>query len=168
MKEEFKKSTIPLIILSVTQYLYYFALGLTMTFIPAWFPAILLITTIPLLIVIFKIVKSSLLDRSHFPKFQLGYYILLFIIITLQFDMQYELLQAYNSESFFVQHSSGSNSIDFLYFSIVTIATVGYGDITPVTTTAKILTSIEILTGIVFLIIIISNFRLFFKSASEK
>ena len=42
---------------------------------------------------------------------------------------------------------------DFLYFSIVTITTVGYGDITPYTRWAKILVTLEILLGSALILI---------------
>jgi voltage-gated potassium channel Kch len=38
--------------------------------------------------------------------------------------------------------------IDAYYFSVVTLATVGYGDITPHTTFGKIFTTFYILTGV--------------------
>ena len=40
----------------------------------------------------------------------------------------------------------------FLYFSIVTITTLGYGDIIPLSLTAKALTSIEVLLGITYVV----------------
>lgn len=38
--------------------------------------------------------------------------------------------------------------VDAYYFSVVTLATVGYGDITPHTTAGKLFTSFYILTGV--------------------
>lgn len=40
---------------------------------------------------------------------------------------------------------------DFLYFSFVTLTTLGYGDITPVTSHAESLTIVEAITGVMFL-----------------
>jgi hypothetical protein len=51
--------------------------------------------------------------------------------------------------------------VDALYFSIITIATVGYGDITPKTQLARILVSFEVLAGVgysVFFFSIIAGF----------
>jgi len=42
----------------------------------------------------------------------------------------------------------GISPSDALYFTVVTIATVGYGDITPVTTAGKILAAVLIITGV--------------------
>lgn len=41
--------------------------------------------------------------------------------------------------------------VQSIYFSVITITTLGYGDITPVTETARLLTAIEALSGIVLL-----------------
>jgi hypothetical protein len=83
------------------------------------------------------------------------------------FSWQYEILQEFNSQSFNVQNSSGSLSFDFWYFSVVTFATVGYGDITPVSIPAKSLTIIEVFNSMTFLILVISNFHSFYKKPRE-
>jgi voltage-gated potassium channel len=42
----------------------------------------------------------------------------------------------------------GWSPIDSLYFSIVTLATIGFGDLHPTTTTAKVFTILYILSGL--------------------
>ena len=42
--------------------------------------------------------------------------------------------------------------LDALYFSIVTLSTVGYGDITPVTTTVRALAAIQVVAGVILLL----------------
>lgn len=44
-----------------------------------------------------------------------------------------------------------------LYFSTVTIATVGYGDIVPLTDVARVLVVVEVLSGIVLLVVVLST-----------
>ncbi|WP_292436152.1 potassium channel family protein [Methylobacter sp.] len=46
-------------------------------------------------------------------------------------------------------------TLDSFYFSVVTLATVGYGDIHPVGSVAKILVIIEVLLGILLLAIMV-------------
>ena len=47
--------------------------------------------------------------------------------------------------------------VDSFYFTIITLATVGYGDITPQTEIGKIFTSLYVLVGIGILIVFIEN-----------
>jgi hypothetical protein len=47
---------------------------------------------------------------------------------------------------------------DFIYYSAITIATVGYGDIYPVHIIARFLVVIEVLSGALLVIFLISSF----------
>uniref|UniRef100_A0A1D1Y579 Putative calcium-activated outward-rectifying potassium channel 5, chloroplastic n=1 Tax=Anthurium amnicola TaxID=1678845 RepID=A0A1D1Y579_9ARAE len=62
--------------------------------------------------------------------------------------------------SFNRHHFSGEEThpvVDSLYFCIVTLCTIGYGDITPLTPTAKALSCIFVLVGFGFLDILLSG-----------
>ena len=48
--------------------------------------------------------------------------------------------------------------MEFLYFSLVTFTTTGFGDIVPRTNEARILISMEIVLAFISIIFIISNF----------
>jgi len=50
-----------------------------------------------------------------------------------------------------IQLGAGSQAFDALYYSVTTIATVGFGDITPKTTLARFVTIVEILNGFLLL-----------------
>jgi|SRR5882724_7600828 len=67
------------------------------------------------------------------------------------------LLMKQNSLSFQVSNGSSNSLVDFFYFNIVTIATVGYGDISPRTSAAKILCSIEMLFSFMILAVIFTT-----------
>ena len=47
--------------------------------------------------------------------------------------------------------------VDCLYFSVVTIGTVGYGDIHPKTSVAKLFTASEIIIGFIIIVLSISS-----------
>lgn len=57
---------------------------------------------------------------------------------------------------------------DYLYFSFVTLSTLGYGDITPVSSIAKSITLIIAVTGQLYLTILIAGLVGKFLSLSEK
>ena len=49
------------------------------------------------------------------------------------------------------------NDGSLLYFSLVTLSTLGYGDISPVTPTTRILSALEAVTGTLYLAVFISS-----------
>lgn len=51
----------------------------------------------------------------------------------------------------------GVGSVTSLYYSFVTLTTLGFGDITPVTAAARIVTVMEALTGQVFLVVLVAR-----------
>jgi hypothetical protein len=44
-----------------------------------------------------------------------------------------------------------------LYFSFITLSTVGYGDITPVSRAARLLTAMEAVTGLLYVAVLIAR-----------
>ena len=50
----------------------------------------------------------------------------------------------------------GSGDFSFLYYSLVTLTTLGYGDITPATTAAKVFSSLEAVIGQLYLVITVA------------
>lgn len=46
--------------------------------------------------------------------------------------------------------------MDFVYFSLITQSTVGYGDILPNSTAVRVLVSVQILLGYLILVVLIN------------
>jgi hypothetical protein len=92
------------------------------------------------------------------------FYILFFyFIVAVAFSFLYfSLIPALeNNESLRFLHSKAPyqiSYIDCLYFSITSQATVGYGDIIPITNLAKILVSLQVFFGYFYLCFSISIF----------
>lgn len=57
-----------------------------------------------------------------------------------------------------VKVSQPVGDTDFIYYSFVTLATLGYGEILPVTAQAKSFVILEIVTGVLYLAILIAVF----------
>lgn len=79
----------------------------------------------------------------------------------------FEWMQSQNPRHF---HNIRDKDIDFFYFTIVTISTTGYGDITPMTALAKRMVSLFILCGMVLNIIFINQIILHisFRCSNKK
>lgn len=57
--------------------------------------------------------------------------------------------------------------LDFLYFSFVTLTSLGYGDITPVSTTARALATIEVMFGQFYMTILVAGLVAAYMQRSE-
>ena len=73
---------------------------------------------------------------------------------------------------FAISNPSGNPFADFFYFNVVTLSTVGYGDISPVTAIAKAMSSVEIIFAFIILAslfgLIIGRFQQLAWEYSEK
>jgi voltage-gated potassium channel len=58
----------------------------------------------------------------------------------------------------FVHNTSGAHArgADLLYFSLVTLTTVGYGDISPMSGTVRMLSAVEAVTGVLYVAITVA------------
>jgi hypothetical protein len=54
-----------------------------------------------------------------------------------------------------------------VYFSFITLSTVGYGDISPVSGVARMLTIVEATTGTIYLAVLISRLVSLYSSSSS-
>jgi hypothetical protein len=81
----------------------------------------------------------------------IGIYVLLGMFFVLVFGATYYL----GSKPFFAQTASGSRPL-FLYFSFVTLATLGYGDYTAATEFGRMVAVIEALVGQVYLVTVVA------------
>ena len=67
--------------------------------------------------------------------------------IILAFGVIYMLLDVYFPKQMFKERFS---DIDGIYFSITTMATVGFGDITPIHIVSRAIVSVQILLGVIY------------------
>jgi len=78
-----------------------------------------------------------------------------YILIGMAWSSLFHLTELIYPGSFYVSASQNIDNIlswsDFIFFSFVTLTTLGYGDITPVTSHARSLAIIESITGVMFL-----------------
>ena len=98
----------------------------------------------------------SRVSRLVIPAFA---FVTFYSLIVILFASAYRLISVYSPEPHFIvagapQALSFSESI---YFSVGTISTVGYGDITPHSSLARVLASLEVFCGIMLLLFGVSE-----------
>ena len=83
--------------------------------------------------------------------------ILLYLLAALMWAFLYTFLELIDPASFNIDlNRSGSHLLVFQYYSFVTITTLGYGDITPVTDVAKAFSVLEAVVGQLYLVVAVA------------
>jgi hypothetical protein len=84
-------------------------------------------------------------------------YLLLALLWTLGYWLVAELIP--NAFSFNIASETDPSMKGFnsFYFSIITLCTVGYGDITPVSKVARMLAGAEAMTGLLYVAVLIAR-----------
>lgn len=79
---------------------------------------------------------------------------IVYLLMALAWSFLFGVLESLHPGSFSIPEIQGiSTSRNFVYFSFVTITTLGYGDITPVTTLARSLSFLEAVIGQLYLVV---------------
>ncbi len=83
--------------------------------------------------------------------------IVAYLLIALMWAFLYMILEVVYPGSFsFPDKEYWGETMQFKYFSFVTITTLGYGDITPITDKASALTMLEALVGQIYLVVLVA------------
>ncbi|HXX56960.1 MAG TPA: ion channel [Thermodesulfovibrionales bacterium] len=86
-----------------------------------------------------------------------------YLLIGFAWASLYHLVYAHEPSAFSV---SAKGVPDFVYFSFVTLCTVGYGDITPASGFARSLVILEAVTGVLYLAVLVSRLINLYRSDS--
>jgi hypothetical protein len=79
----------------------------------------------------------------------------LYLLAGLFFAYVFHIVGAFDQGQFFTQ-TSDPTSVDYLYFSLVTLATLGYGDLTASNSLGKMLSVTEALAGQLYLVSVVA------------
>ena len=110
-----------------------------------------------------EIFKTKIID-SHIISSAISIYVLVGIFWYLLFMF----LLMIDPDSFDIRNFNPEMvSIDMIYFSFTTLTTLGYGDITPVSYTAKMWSITEAMMGVMFLAVMISRVVSLFGSKKK-
>jgi hypothetical protein len=80
-----------------------------------------------------------------------------YLMLALTWAAVYELTELLSPGSFMAANDRSLSNFDHLYFSIVTLTTLGYGDIAPVTDRARSFVMLEAVGGTLYLVVLISR-----------
>jgi Ion channel len=75
----------------------------------------------------------------------------IYVLLGLSFAFVYEAIGTLGPQSFFASQEGGTRS-DYMYFSFITMATVGYGDLTPIGGLGRALAVMEGMLGQIYLV----------------
>lgn len=78
-----------------------------------------------------------------------------YLLLGMFFATAYGIIGKVGGSPFFVQIDQAS-SVDYLYFSFITMATVGYGDLTAAGDIGRVVTVLEAITGQLYLITVVA------------
>lgn len=81
----------------------------------------------------------------------------IYLLLGSLFALVYGFVSSVGSTPFFAQHGDVDTSQNFLYFSFVTMTTVGYGDLTAASNLGRSLAIAEALTGQIYLVTVVAT-----------
>ena len=123
----------------------------------------ILIVSITIVELFREIFKTKIID-SHIISSAISIYVLVGIFWYLLFMF----LLMIDPNSFHIRNFNPEMvTIDMIYFSFTTLTTLGYGDITPLSYTAKMWSITEAMMGVMFLAIMISRVVSLFGSKKK-
>jgi len=84
----------------------------------------------------------------------------LYLMLAVLWTVAYRLIEEIHPGSFVVTGGSSASEVPhhaYMYFSLVTLTTLGYGDIVPVNPVARICAALEAVTGVLYIAITVAR-----------
>jgi hypothetical protein len=101
----------------------------------------------------YLIIKHFLLNKCHL-RYRITAAVAVYLIFGVLWSRLFELIYLLNPSSF--SHTN-LDTYSLMYFSFVTLLTIGYGDIVPVSTAARSLAILEGVVGQLYIVILITS-----------
>jgi hypothetical protein len=120
-----------------------------------FFKAVVLILAGLLTLATIATVALGVIDQGEANVKAVTGAVCIYVLIGLLFVFLYGAIAAISSAHFFAQGTDGTRSLR-LYFSFVTLATLGYGDYTPAQELGRTLAIVEALFGQLYLVTVIA------------
>ena len=108
-----------------------------------------------LVIATIVVIAIGVIDQGEVNEQSVSGAICVYLLIGMVFLFFYNAIAAIGSGDFFAQGTDGTRAIR-LYFSYVTLATLGYGDYTPAANIGRMLAVLEALLGQIYLVTVVA------------
>ncbi|YCO00908.1 potassium channel family protein [Vibrio sp. VNB-15] len=107
----------------------------------------------------FKSIARQILFTGHVNTNKVIGSVALFLLLGLMWAIAYLILLEFSPNSFTGMEaiSWGQNFSNAAYFSFVTLTTLGYGDISPLTPLAQVVVYLEAIVGVFYMAIVVSS-----------
>ncbi len=126
----------------------------------AWLLGLSLSCTIGFLVLLVTMLLGDVMTGTRFDSETLFGAVSIYLLLALIFALAYMFLNLISSslvDNSGVMTLDSWNPTDLLYFSVVTLTTLGFGDITPLNTAAKICVTSEALLGQLYLTTLVAR-----------
>jgi hypothetical protein len=80
-----------------------------------------------------------------------------YVLLGIAFAGVFAAVDDFDHGSFFAQSNAPASNVELLYFSFITMTTVGYGDLSPATDAGRVIVTFEALLGQVFLVTLVAR-----------
>ena len=82
--------------------------------------------------------------------------VVIYLLMAIMWAFAYFILEYVYPGSFSIPEGASRDTFTYLYFSFVTITTLGYGDVLPLTQKASSLVILEAVTGQIYLVVVVA------------
>lgn len=120
-----------------------------------------------LVIATIVVIAVGVIDQGEVNEQSVSGAICIYVLLGMVFLFFYNAMAALGSGHFFAQGTDGTRSIR-LYFSYVTLATLGYGDYTPASNLGHTLAVLEALLGQIYLVTVVALLVSRLRGKSER
>jgi hypothetical protein len=105
---------------------------------------------------VIAILVRSLRARNRLDTQTVVGVLAVYLLLALLYASVHQLLAAFNPDGYLHGVTGLPTASDQLYFSVITLTTVGYGDIVPASDAARAVVVVEALTGQVYLVSVVA------------
>ena len=124
-----------------------------------------------LIVIAFAVISilTFIFSQQEVTRQTISAAVAVYLLLALMWTFIYRLIENLYPESFAVAHDKLLLAENiYLYFSLVTITTLGYGDITPIGSQAAALSVLEAITGQIYLVVVVAWFVGLYVSKKSK